>query len=81
MSHQCAASYAAHFAAPMIGRCAAAFSTRPAPIISIGHTNDEVTADFGEPQRKVAAGAKEIFFYTDLKMKVIFTGGKVSSID
>lgn len=53
----------------------------PAPTISMGQTKDQVTAAFGEPQRKAAAGAKEIFFYTDLKMKVTFTNGKVSSID
>jgi hypothetical protein len=53
----------------------------PAPTISMGQTKDQVTAAFGEPQRKAAAGPKEIFFYTDLKMKVTFTNGKVSSID
>jgi hypothetical protein len=53
----------------------------PAPTISMGETKDQVTAAFGEPQRKAAAGPKEIFFYTDLKMKVTFTGGKVSSIE
>jgi len=53
----------------------------PAPTISMGQTKDQVTAAFGEPQRKAAAGPKEIFFYTDLKMKVTFTNGKVSSIE
>jgi hypothetical protein len=53
----------------------------PAPTISMGQTKDQVTAAFGEPQRKAAAGAKEIFFYTDLKMKVTFTNEKVSSIE
>jgi hypothetical protein len=53
----------------------------PAPTIAMGQTKDQVTAAFGEPQRKAAAGPKEIFFYTDLKIKVTFTGGKVSSID
>jgi hypothetical protein len=53
----------------------------PAPTISMGQTKDQVTAAFGEPQRKATAGPKEIFFYTDLKMKVTFTNGKVSSID
>ena len=53
----------------------------PAPTISMGQTKDQVTAAFGEPQRKASAGPKEIFFYTDLKMKVTFTNGKVSSID
>jgi len=53
----------------------------PAPTISMGQTKAQVTAAFGEPQRKAAAGPREIFFYTDLKMKVTFTNGKVSSID
>lgn len=53
----------------------------PAPTIAMGQTKDQVTAAFGEPQRKAAAGQREIFFYTDLKMKVTFTYGKVSSID
>jgi hypothetical protein len=53
----------------------------PAPSIAIGQSKDQVTAAFGEPQRKATAGTKEIFFYTDLKMKVTFTNGKVSSIE
>jgi hypothetical protein len=53
----------------------------PAPTISMGQTKTQVTAAFGEPQRKAAAGPKEIYFYTDLKMKVTFTNGKVSSIE
>ena len=53
----------------------------PAPSISIGQTKDQVTAGFGEPQRKASAGVKTFFFYTDLKMKVTFTNGKVSGID
>jgi hypothetical protein len=53
----------------------------PAPTISMGQTKAQVTAAFGEPQRKAAAGPKEIFFYTDLKMKVTFTNGKVSSVE
>jgi hypothetical protein len=53
----------------------------PAPTISMGQTKAQVTTAFGEPQRKAAVGPKEIFFYTDLKMKVTFTSGKVSSIE
>jgi tetratricopeptide (TPR) repeat protein len=53
----------------------------PAPTISMGQTKDQVTAAFGEPQRKAAVGPKEIFFYTDMKMKVTFINGKVSSIE
>jgi hypothetical protein len=53
----------------------------PAPTISVGQTRAQVSAAFGEPQRKAAAGPKEIFFYTDLKMKVTFINGKVSGIE
>jgi hypothetical protein len=53
----------------------------PAPTISMGQTKSQVIAAFGEPQRKAVAGPKQIFFYTDLKMKVTFTNGKVSSIE
>jgi len=53
----------------------------PAPTISMGQTKTQVIAAFGEPQRKAAAGPKEIFLYTDLKMKVTFTNGKVSGIE
>ena len=56
-------------------------SPAPAPTISMGQTKAQVTAAFGEPQRKAAAGPREIFFYTDLKMKVTFTNGKVSGIE
>ena len=53
----------------------------PAPTISMGQSKNQVIAGFGEPQRKAAVGPKEIFFYTDLKMKVTFTNGIVSSIE
>jgi hypothetical protein len=53
----------------------------PAPTITIGERKNQVVTDFGEPQRKAAVGPKEIFFYTDLKMKVTFINGKVSSIE
>jgi len=52
-----------------------------APTISIGQTKAQVTAAFGEPQRKATVGPKEIFFYTDMKMKVTFTNGKVSNLE
>jgi hypothetical protein len=47
----------------------------------MGQTRSQVIDAFGEPQRKAAVGPKEIYFYTDLKMKVTFTTGKVSSIE
>jgi hypothetical protein len=53
----------------------------PAPTISMGQTKSQVIVAFGEPQRKAAAGPKEFFFYTELKMKVTFTNGKVSGIE
>ena len=53
----------------------------PSPTLSMGQTKNQVVAAFGEPQRKAAAGPREIFFYTDLKMKVTFTNGKVSGIE
>jgi hypothetical protein len=53
----------------------------PAPTISMGNSKDQVIVAFGEPQRKAAVGPKEIFFYTDMKMKVTFTNGKVSGIE
>jgi hypothetical protein len=53
----------------------------PAPTITIGELKTQVLSDFGEPQRKALNGPKEIYFYTDLKMKVTFIDGKVSSID
>jgi hypothetical protein len=53
----------------------------PAPTITIGERKTQVDADFGEPQRKAVIGQKEIYFYTDLKMKITFVNGKVSSIE
>jgi len=53
----------------------------PAPVVTIGERKAQVLTDFGEPQRKAVVGPKEIYFYTDLKMKVTFINGKVSSID
>ena len=49
------------------------------PTISIGQTKDQVTAAFGQPQRAAKVGAKEIYYYKD--MKVTFTNGKVSNVD
>jgi hypothetical protein len=38
-----------------------------------------VTAAFGQPLRSAKIGAKEIFYYKD--MKVTFINGKVSDVD
>jgi hypothetical protein len=51
----------------------------PPPTISIGQTRDQVIAAFGQPTRKATIGAKEIYFYKD--MKVTFTDGKVSNAE
>lgn len=53
----------------------------PAPTLSIGMTRDQVAASFGEPARKAVIGNREIFFYSEMKMKITFTSGIVSDID
>jgi hypothetical protein len=54
-------------------------SDAPPPTIAIGQTRDQVTAGFGQPVRIAKLGAKEIFYYKDLK--VTFTNGKVSNVE
>jgi hypothetical protein len=54
-------------------------SDAPPPTIAIGQTRDQVTAGFGQPVRIAKLGAKEIFYYKD--MKVTFTNGKVSNVE
>jgi hypothetical protein len=51
----------------------------PPPTIAIGQTKDQVIAAFGQPVRLAKLGAKEIFYYKD--MKVTFTNGKVSNVE
>jgi hypothetical protein len=51
----------------------------PPPTIAIGQTRDQVTAAFGQPVRTAKVGAKEIYFYKD--MKVTFSAGKVSNVE
>jgi hypothetical protein len=46
--------------------------------ISLGQTKEEVVATFGQPKKIVNLGAKQIYYYPD--MKVIFTDGKVSDV-
>jgi len=53
----------------------------PAPTVSLGMTRDQVVSAFGEPQRKAVLGPKQVFIYTDLKMKVTFTNGKVTNVE
>ena len=50
-----------------------------APTISIGETKTQVAVGFGEPLKKASLGAKDIYFYKD--MKVTFTNGKVSNVE
>ena len=51
----------------------------PPPTIALGQTKTQVTAAFGQPLREAKLGAKEIYYYKD--MKVTFTNGKVSNVD
>ena len=51
----------------------------PPPTIAIGQTKDQVAASFGQPVRIAKLGAKEIYYYKD--MKVTFTNGKVSNVE
>jgi hypothetical protein len=46
--------------------------------IALGQTKDEVVAILGQPHKMVNLGAKEMYYYPD--MKVIFTNGKVSDV-
>ena len=54
-------------------------SDAPPPTITLDQTKDQVTAAFGQPLRSAKIGAKEIFYYKD--MKVTFINGKVSDVD
>jgi hypothetical protein len=47
--------------------------------IAIGQTKDEVVGMFGQPQKIANLGAKEIYYYPD--MKVTFVNGKVSNVE
>ena len=55
--------------------------TPPAPpkTIALGQTKDQVEATFGQPPKKATLGAKEIYYYPD--MKVTFVDGKVSDVN
>jgi hypothetical protein len=46
--------------------------------VSLGQTKDQVVAILGQPQKVASVGAKEIDYYTD--MKVIFVDGKVTDV-
>jgi hypothetical protein len=49
------------------------------PTISLGQTEDQVTAAFGQPVKTAKVGVKDIFYYKD--MKVTFTKGKVTDVE
>lgn len=55
--------------------------TPPAPpkTISLGQTKDQVVAIFGQPKKVAAVGAKQIYYYQD--MKVTFVDGKVMDVN
>jgi len=44
----------------------------------LGQTPDEVTAALGQPEKIVNLGAKQIYYYKD--MKITFVKGKVSDV-
>ena len=51
----------------------------PPPTVAVGQTKDQVTAILGQPVKAAKIGAKEIYYYKD--MKVTFMNGKVSNIE
>ena len=56
----------------------AAQASAPPKTIALGQTTDQVVATLGQPQKIVNLGAKQMYFYPD--MKVIFTNGKVTDV-
>jgi hypothetical protein len=52
--------------------------TAPPKTISLGQTKDEVVAIFGQPDKVVKLGAKEMLFYKD--MKVTLVSDKVTDV-
>jgi hypothetical protein len=78
--------------APAHAPAAPAATSQPAPIapppppadqppanIEVGQTVDQVVAALGQPQKIAKVGAKQIYFYKDLK--ITFTNGKVSDVE
>ena len=47
--------------------------------IALGQTKDQVVQNFGQPTKVVQLGAKEIDYYSD--MKVTFTNNKVTNVE
>jgi hypothetical protein len=50
----------------------------PPKTITLGQTEDQVVGIFGQPQKVVKLGAKEIYYYSD--MKVTFVKGQVTDV-
>ena len=66
-------------APPAQGPAPAAAQPTAAPkTIALGQTTDQVIGILGQPTKIVNLGAKQMYFYPD--MKVIFTNGKVSDV-
>jgi hypothetical protein len=57
---------------------APAQESAPPKTIALGQTTGEVVGILGQPQKIVNLGAKQMYFYPD--MKVIFTNGKVTDV-
>lgn len=51
---------------------------QPPPTIQLGQTPGEVTGALGQPEKIVNLGAKQIYYYKD--MKITFVKGKVSDV-
>jgi hypothetical protein len=51
----------------------------PPKTLKIGQSKDEVIANFGQPEKVVKLGTKEIYYYKDLG-KVTFVNGKVTDV-
>jgi hypothetical protein len=73
-----AAAPVADNAAPAPAEASAAQPAAPPKTIALGQTTDQVIGILGQPQKIVNLGAKQMYFYPDLK--VIFTNGKVSDV-
>ncbi len=75
---QDAAAPAADNAASTPAPAPAAQPAAPPKTIALGQTTDQVVGILGQPQKIVNLGAKQMYFYPD--MKVIFTNGKVTDV-
>ncbi|HEX4136381.1 MAG TPA: hypothetical protein VHY84_17335 [Bryobacteraceae bacterium] len=51
----------------------------PPPTIELGQTKDQIVAIMGQPERIANVGAKQTYFYKDLK--ITLTAGKVTDIE